>query len=576
MKTTEIDWQIPEEFDGGLIFEKISEHLMKESSVEMLKRDRGGWAKDRIEYRLNLMDSMSDALECNGRMAMGARTEFGVEKKLSKDKPNFSREEIATIGLDILDYFELQQDLRKWSNLSGFEFKTGSRFAVTQKDHHEMMEFVVRLGKTFSSGLEVMDSASQRLYEVRREMEKCEYSIKRELEQLLKDVSVTSYLQEEFYVELNGRYVLLVKTDFKGRMKGVAHGVSQSGNTTYFEPMSLLEKNNSFELLREQEAREIQRILSELVQTIIVFKNPVRAILRYLRVLDVLQAKTLFCKSIEAKRPTISADGSWRISGYFHPLIDNCVTNDIQLKDKQRILVLSGPNSGGKTVTLKSVGLCMYFASLGMYVPAWEAVLPEIGNLLFLMGDYQSLSDSLSSFAAHLKRWKGVLGKASSKTFLLVDEIMDATDPREGECLAVEMLKHLGALGLQGIVSTHYSEVKKLPLDDMAFVNGSMVFDTKNLEPTYMLAMGTPGNSYGIELAQKFKLPKGIVAGARKAMGKRHFELNRLIAQQKEEQVKIRKLKEKHQVMLAKFKELRTVGRQLLTDFEKKTGKYFG
>jgi DNA mismatch repair protein MutS2 len=212
----------------------------------------------------------------------------------------------------------------------------------------------------------------------------------------------------------------------------------------------------------------------------------------------------------------------------------------------------------------------MYFASLGMYVPAWEAVLPEIGNLLFLMGDYQSLSDSLSSFAAHLKRWKGVLGKASSKTFLLVDEIMDATDPREGECLAVEMLKHLGALGLQGIVSTHYSEVKKLPLDDMAFVNGSMVFDTKNLEPTYMLAMGTPGNSYGIELAQKFKLPKGIVAGARKAMGKRHFELNRLIAQQKEEQVKIRKLKEKHQVMLAKFKELRTVGRQLLTDFEKK------
>ena len=217
-----------------------------------------------------------------------------------------------------------------------------------------------------------------------------------------------------------------------------------------------------------------------------------------------------------------------------HPAIDEPVSQNFVLLAPSKIVILSGPNAGGKTVCMKTLGIIVLHAAMGLRVPAKTCLIPEISKVLVNLGDQQSLSDSLSSFSARLKQWRKIFKKMDSKSLILVDEIMNATDPMEGQILAEEICHQLQRVGVFAVITTHFGQLKQLAQTNNYFENASMFFDDKSLKPTFEIIMGTPGHSYAIELAQRFNLPSIIVNRARKKLGKKHFQLGKILQSQKE------------------------------------------
>ncbi|MBW7877299.1 MAG: Smr/MutS family protein [Candidatus Cloacimonetes bacterium] len=551
-------WCIPREFDGHLVFEAIARHLSRTSGLSVLKKNRISWGRQKMEMEQALVLAMEDWLISEPN-PIGSRLREETEIKLRKSSLFLEREELAELALDGMDYVELQQAfLEKYPVLAAPELP----------DFAAWIDCVSYLGSIFNDRLEIKDTASDELLSIRKRILSLEKDVKLILRNIVKDVELSPFLQEEYWVELNGRFVLLMRTESRGRVKGVAHGTSHSGQTTYFEPQSLVDLNNGFEEMRQAERIEISRILSLCNQRVYALRQTFVKVVSRLKWLDVLRAKALYSMEINGCSPRISDDSDYEIFGFFHPFVNDCVTNDMLLKPKQKILVLSGPNAGGKTVTMKSLALCYYYAGLGLRVPARSCVLPSVDRVLYLMGDYQSLMDSLSSFAAHLARWKKVLSSATSQSILFVDEIMNATDPREGEALASHMLRYLGQVGVRAVISTHYNEVKNLALESEVFVNASMIFDPVELRPTYLLSVGVPGNSYGVQLAKKFGLPDSVIKGAEDTLGQGHFEMRDLLEEEKREIVRLRKLRDRNRELQSSLTSIRQKSEDILIRFE--------
>ncbi|MCO4781789.1 MAG: Smr/MutS family protein [Candidatus Cloacimonetes bacterium] len=551
---------IPREFDGIEFFDKLDSYRSFDTSEKLLRNERLSFNEEKIVLKQNEVEEMILLLD-SWRSKIGCRSDLELQKKLNRNERLLEQHELATLALDCMDFVEFQSFTKKYLRLNSL------RSEVSIK------ELCDRFVKTFDMDLNLLDSASEDLFVIRRSLRDEKLNIRTKLEQFLTKKEWSTYLQEDFYIELNGRYVLLIKTDFKGRMDGIVHGVSKSGQTTYFEPKELVALNQNYLTLLTDERKEVFRIIDSLVFALYENKNDILDILKHLRKLDIIKAKALFSQEYQGVNVEFSSDKSMLIKDLFHPLIEDCVKNDVHLDSNQRLVILSGPNSGGKTATLKSVGLCFYFAALGLRAPARSCILPKIDRVLFLMGDYQSLLDSLSSFSAHLHRFGHLLKRATENSFLLIDEIMTATDPREGEALALMMLRYLGEMKIRGFVSTHFSALKKLALQEDYFVNASMIFNKDSLQPTYILTIGTPGNSYGIELARKFGMPQMVIEGAQKILGDEHFEYHDLIETQKIEIVKAKKHNQNLEKLQGKVKDLKFAGEKVLQDFENKREK---
>lgn len=557
-------WCIPAEFDGTEILARLRELLAYESAVPMLLNLPLSKTSAELEQRQQYFDQMYDLMG-EYSLTIGARSSAAVCAKIQQENLFLEREELAILGLDCLDFLEFQQLVQ-----TSFPLLL---LSLLPAEKEALQELVLSFA-CFAPNLQLKDSASAQLAEIRRDIRSLRDKLLRQAKQFLGSEELSEFLQEDFYVELNGRIVLLIKTNFKGKLAGIAHGISHSGNTTYFEPQSLVSSNNALQTAIENERQEIQRILAGLNARVFCHKGVILPVLGFLQKMDVLRARVLFCREFKFCRPLLSHDNKFMVRGFFHPLVKNCVANNIELGPEGRILVLSGPNSGGKTICLKSLALCCYFASLGMYVAAEECILPFFQHHLFILGDQQSIVDSLSTFAAHLKAWRRILAKADERAVLFVDEIMDATDPREGELLACEILRYLGRSGCRAFVSTHYNEVKRLALNSPIFMNASMKFNEQCLEPEFVLCSGVPGRSYGIELAEKFNLPRSVTAKARKALGQAHFELNTLIEKQKLELLALRDLRQREARLLDSLGELRENLQALQTDFIQKRELY--
>ncbi len=551
-------WCIPREFDGHLVFEAVSRHISYQSALPSLKKLRIPWGKHKMEQEQRLVLAMQDWLVSQPN-PIGSRLQESTENKLRKSSLFLDREELAQLALDGMDYQELQQ---------AFVESQSILQAPELPDSLAFIDCVGYLGSIFNDRLEIRDSASEQLLALRKKILELEKDLKQILRNIVRDVELSPLLQEDFWVELNGRFVLLMRTESRGRVKGVAHGTSHSGQTTYFEPQSLVDLNNQFEELRQAERVEISRILSLCNQRVYGLRQSFIKAISRLKWLDVLRARACYSSQIKGCNPIISEGSDFEIQGFFHPFVVDCITNDMLLKPQQKILVLSGPNAGGKTVTMKSVALCYYYAGLGLRVPARSCRLPAVDRVLYLMGDYQSLMDSLSSFAAHLARWKKVLSSATAQSILFVDEIMNATDPREGEALASHMLRYLGQSGMRAIISTHYNEVKNLALESQVFVNASMIFDSVELRPTYLLSVGVPGNSYGVQLARKFGLPDSVIKGAEETLGQGHFELRDILEEEKREVVRLRKLRDRNRELQTSLGVIRQRSEEVLHRFE--------
>ncbi|WP_251860939.1 endonuclease MutS2 [Clostridium sp. Marseille-Q2269] len=386
---------------------------------------------------------------------------------------------------------------------------------------------------------EIADRASSTLYNIRRSLKEKNYSVRDKINSLVR--SYSSYLQENIYTVRGDRYVLPVKSEHKGAVPGLVHDQSSTGATLFIEPMSLVNLNNEIKELMLKEKAEIERILSVLSQRINSNITGVKTDASIVWELDFIFAKAKFASEYNCTCPIIDDEGTVDIIEGRHPLIDRkkVVPISVKLGGDFTSLIITGPNTGGKTVTLKTVGLIHLMAMSGLMIPAREnSVVGYFHNVFADIGDEQSIEQSLSTFSSHMKNIVDIMDKADENSLVLFDELGAGTDPTEGAALAISILENLRERGCKIIATTHYSELKAYALKREGVENASVEFDVETLRPTYRLLIGVPGKSNAFEISKRLGLPDYVIDFARQNISNENIRFEELIQNLQEKSIK--------------------------------------
>jgi DNA mismatch repair protein MutS2 len=459
------------------------------------------------------------------------------------------------------------------------------------------------------------DRASPELARIRREMERQRRVIQESLRGYLRRLSEGGTVQDELITIRGERFVIPVKVEQKRRVQGVVHGASSSGQTVFVEPLETIEQNNELVRLLDEELAEIHRILLEMTRRVGEQAAAILAAIEVLSELELQFAKSRFaedynCVEVELSgvsqdhhepwrdgrpRPAMASEARLLLRNARHPLLERnlkskglmIVPVSLELEGERRQLIITGPNTGGKTVTLKTVGLLALMAQSGLPVPADRAELPVFDAVLADIGDYQSIEQNLSTFSAHVTNIDFISRTATRDSLVLLDELGSATDPEEGAALAVAIASHFGAIGCTTVISTHHTSLKVYAANTAGVINASVGFDESTLQPTYELRVGVPGASAGINIAQRLGLNPAIIDSARARLGSqardvgqfldklhdelRHAESERLRLKSREQELEREKLHvaaEGKKDQQTKVREMEKKLETLLRDFE--------
>jgi len=399
--------------------------------------------------------------------------------------------------------------------LAGDNESTLHRLANPLSAHAEIENEIARCILTED---EISDNASPELNRIRRQMRITLERVKEKLNSFIKSPTYQKYLQEPIVTVRNGRYAIPVKAEHRAQIGGLIHDQSGSGQTVFIEPTAVVELGNAYKQLQAEEKREIERILAGLTALIAPYADELYQSLMLLGNLDCIFARAILARDMRAYCPKLNDNGLIHIKNGRHPLIDKNVVVPISvwIGDGYDTLIVTGPNTGGKTVTLKTVGLFTLMASSGMFIPADESSEIAIFREVFAdIGDEQSIEQSLSTFSAHMTNIVGILKDAGSDTLVLLDELGAGTDPNEGAALAQAILSHLQKAGATTFATTHYSEIKAFALTHEGMQNASMEFDVDRLCPTYKLYIGIPGKSNAFEISRRLGLDDAIIEQAK-------------------------------------------------------------
>lgn len=364
---------------------------------------------------------------------------------------------------------------------------------------------------------EMADNASPKLKDVRRSIHQQNQAIKNKLSRIITSSSNKTYLQDAIVTMRDGRYVIPVKQEYRSFFPGMVHDQSKGGATLFIEPQGVVELNNKLRELEVEEQLEIARILAELSSRVAEHYSEIRSNLELLIKLDFIMAKGKLSCKMHASEPKIDVDGELRLISARHPLIEykKAVPVDIRIGGDYRTLIITGPNTGGKTVSLKTAGLLVMMAQSGLHIPASHAsTLPIFGEVFADIGDEQSIEQSLSTFSSHMKNIVSIIDKASYDSLVLVDELGAGTDPTEGAALAIAILERFYDSGALTMATTHYNELKKYALATSGVENAAMEFDVETLTPTYRLLIGVPGKSNAFEISKKLGLSESVIERA--------------------------------------------------------------
>ena len=362
---------------------------------------------------------------------------------------------------------------------------------------------------------ELADSASPELASIRRHMRATESKVRDILQRIISS-SQAKYLQESIITQRSGRYVVPVKSEFKNEIPGLVHDLSGSGSTFFIEPMGVVKANNELRELQAKEEKEIDRILAELSAEAASFREDINLDYELLIRLDVIFARAKLSNKMHAMAPGLSAKGL-NLRRARHPLLPlkTAVANDLSLGESFDTLVITGPNTGGKTVTLKTIGLLTLMAQCGLHIPAGDgSVIKVCKRVLADIGDEQSIAQSLSTFSSHMSNIVGILEETDDETLILLDELGGGTDPVEGAALASAIIDHARSLGAMVAATTHYAELKVYAMTTPGVENASCEFDVETLAPTYRLLVGIPGKSNAFAIARRLGISEEIIQDA--------------------------------------------------------------
>lgn len=415
----------------------------------------------------------------------------------------------------------------------------------------------------------VLDSASPTLHGIRVGIQKTEQEIRRQMDQYLTGKNA-QYLSDTIITIRNDRYVLPVKAEYKSVFGGTVHDQSATGQTLFMEPQAVVNLNNKLREYQVQEKREVERILWELSQKLMPYTNSLHQNHYVLARLDVVNAKALYANEIKATEPIIDRQNHVALWKAWHPLLDRekAVANDIILGEEYQAIVITGPNTGGKTILLKTVGVIQLMAQMGLYIPAGENSRVGIFTEIFAdIGDEQSIEQNLSTFSSHMSNIVSILKQINDKSLLLIDEIGSGTDPQEGSSLAIAILDYIASKQSYVIASTHYPELKAYGYDRPKTINASMEFDGDTLQPTYQLLLGVPGRSNAFDISKRLGLPSIIIDQARGLLSEEDQDLNAMISdlEQKRRRAQRDADKMRHQL---------EISTQLLEDLQKETEQF--
>ncbi|MFN2230948.1 MAG: endonuclease MutS2 [Anaerolineae bacterium] len=415
-------------------------------------------------------------------------------------------------------------------------------------------DLVAEIERCIGEHAEVLDRASSELARIRSELIVAHDRLMDRLNRILTNSQNASYLQEAYITQRDGRFVIPVRSDSKGRIPGLIHDQSASGATSFIEPLATVELNNRYRELQLAEQREVERILLVLSGLVADAAEPIQRTVEVLAQLDMILARARYADATRATMPEIVAfhpphgEGAGRHPGAVidlrqarHPLLDpqTVVPIDVHLSDDYFVIVVTGPNTGGKTVSLKTTGLLALMAQCGMHLPAAEGSRLSVFNRVCAdIGDEQSIEQSLSTFSSHMGHIIDILHTADDRSLVLLDELGAGTDPVEGAALAQSLLTHLLQRRVTTLATTHYAELKAYAAGTPGVVNASVEFDVQTLAPTYHLTIGLPGQSNAFDIAERLGLAEPIVRRARSLVSADHVEVERFLTEIKETQAR--------------------------------------
>lgn len=408
-------------------------------------------------------------------------------------------------------------------------------------------EVTRRLARSIDPDGRVTDEASTKLHGVRQLITQTEAEIRHELERYTRGKQAKK-LSEPIITVRNDRYVVPVLARYRNQFGGVVHDQSASGQTLYIEPGSVVELNNRLRQAQIEERQEVRKVLIELSNLVRPYRNDIAKNANLLGHLDLINAKAKLAEAMKASVPVLNQNGEVNLRKARHPLIDpaRVVANDITLGKAYQAIVITGPNTGGKTITLKTLGLIQLMAQSGMFIPASENSSVAIFDNVFAdIGDEQSLEQNLSTFSGHMENVKRILEQITDRSLVLLDELGAGTDPKEGAALAMAILDQIGAVGSEVVVTTHYPELKVYGYDRAKTINASMEFDQETLKPTYRLLLGVPGQSNGIAIARRLGISQAVIEEASSLVSDDSQDLNKMIGDLVEQRKRAREENER-------------------------------